>query len=776
MRVATSGKTPRKRKPRGGRPARDFLEPIISKIKRKRFLVYDIESKSEDTQSPGFTRPFLVGLFDPSKVKEPNEGYQEFRDEPHLRSRPWQTRHILPGGCMDKLLSVILTKEYSGCAFYAHNGGNFDHLFALTWLQEHRFPRGEYDFEVVPVQSSIITIRVWRVPEDPEEPIKDRWEFLDSMKLMPMGLDKACKTFGLPGKVEFNLSTHEDDAHWGIYLKQDCVALATVLTLFHNMVERLGGEVGVTTPSTAMKLFRRKFIGKNGCPEKIHRWAHWKGCSGQKSGTCLGCAHDWIRLGYYGGRTEIFRLIGLLLHYYDLNSSYVASMRNLMPIGDRIVEEGQIDWRRHHSPKNPKGRYGGFAEVTVYVPPDCAVPPLPHRDKKSGRLMFPAGQFHGVWSLEELELLEDPFVGGRIVHVVKTVWFKLKPMFREMVDELWKLRDPKLPGYDEGLSALAKLLGNSTYGKFAMKQQRSSVVFTKTDPKEGHCFLCPEPDPDYEGDPTVQSLCPSCEGSKPAMKDPDGDVWYQAHTVDAPYIIPHVASHITALSRIALWRYMKMAVQKGGQIYYTDTDSILTDVTLPTSSLLGELKDEYPGELLSYMAVQPKVYVIEKMNLNDKIRVRRELLSLAMSGDESVDASALDVSTREPWPGEADEGKTISSAAYVLEPHSKVTMKGFPSNMRTKANLLHLKGEKVTPLRHFMKPGRTLEWTQLEKVRSMAREGFRRPPKMRVVQKSFKTTYDKRIVLKDGISTRSAVLDEPVGGYVDGDNLAEAAE
>jgi hypothetical protein len=658
-----------------------YLRPITSKPKRRPFCAIDLESKDGDTQDPGFERPFLVGLYEPVK-----EEYQQFQNEPHLKHRAWARRHVELGGCVDKLMNVVLTRRYSGYVFYAHNGGSFDWLHLLVWLQEHR---DEYEFEVVPIQSTIQILRVWKLPENPEDPVKDKWDFLDSMRLLPMSLDKACKTFGLPSKLEHDLAMHEDDERWGLYLKQDCVALAGVMTKLHELVEnKLGGEVGITAPSTAMKLFRRRFLGKGGCPDRIDRYQHWSDC--ELGALCKGCCHAWIRLGYYGGRTEIFRFFGERLHYYDLNSSYVHAMRQLMPVADRMVERGKISWQHHPS---QGGSYSGFAECTVEIPADCPIPPLPSRHPETGKLVFQTGRFSGVWSLEELRLLDDPLVRGRIVKVVKTVWFGLRDVFSGMVDELWKLRDKRLEGYDEGLSALAKLLGNSTYGKFAMKQERSQIVFAKRhEPRPDgsrRCFLC--------GETSATGLCPDCEGSKPACDDPDSDVWYKVQRTDAAYIIPQIAAHVTALARVRLWGFMKMAIEAGGKLYYTDTDSLITDVELPTSEALGDLKDEYPGDLLDFVAVQPKVYMITKRKTGEK----------------------------------------------------KVTMKGFNKELRTPENLEKLaagigKDEGVIDTLPDGKP-----WRRLEKVRSLARNGFKEGPKMNHVRKGFNTRYDKRKALED---------------------------
>lgn len=870
----------------------DFLEPLRvtltddgcpAPVKIKPFGVIDIESKAGDTQEAGFTRPFLVGFLDVARAtgslpavkrgEKMRDPYLAFRDEPHLKDRPWRYRHMQPGGCIDKLFALILNEDYNGYNFYAHYGGGFDYLHFTTWLTAHR---DEFGFEIIPVQSSIQVLRVWRIPEDPVDPIRESWDFLDSHKILPMPLADACATFKIPGKLDHDLHMHEDDPRWEEYLKQDCKALGQVMECVYDMaINRLGGDVGITAASTAMKLFRRKYMGNYGISAKIPRHRHWAHCklkgTRKNPGPCIGCAHDWIRRGYYGGRTEIIRMFGTRLNYFDINSSYVAAMFQPMPIGSRIVDPGpSIHWARHHS---RGGRYAGFCECTVYIPPECPLPPLPHKDPKTGKLMFPTGQFHGVWSLEELALLDDPLVNGEIRYVSSTVWFKLEIMFEPMVNSLWALRDPTRADFDEGLSAFAKLLGNSTYGKFAMCQERTSVVFRK-DVEPTKCFLCGEEAP-------LTGLCNACQGSKPAKpNDDDFDVWYQAKQVDAPYIIPHVASHITAYARVALWNHMRTAlmtaaetspvaslavgdtvvkedgsfhllehlrfdadekrweahyvplhtykatpeivryvedqqVRVGGKVFYCDTDSIVTNVVLPTSSKLGGLKNEHPGDELNFFAIQPKVYLLERAQHNarvekahevrrryvasfgpqrrgeprmsdeeiaevaDRIRKGEELIAMVKKKIRDVDGKPID-----PW----------KIDPIVLKPFEKVTMKGFPPRMRTKENLEHLRGGRIDwdALREGRgaptgEPG-VLSWTQLEKVRSLARNGFVEPPQMRegnthaerryhAVSKSFQSKYDKRETLSDGSGrTRAKILAEPMGGLTWDDDDAQAAE
>ena len=677
------------------------LTPLTSKVKRKPFVVFDIESKHNETQMAGFTRPFLVGFYD-------GLHYQSFRNAPvcAAENQDWHRRYDSKGGCIDRFMRMLLTKKYAGHHIYAHNGGNFDFLFLLRWLLEHG---DEFSItKLIPVQSSIQMIEVRLVNAHKKKPIK--WTFLDSMKLLPMGLDRAAKTFGFAGKREMDLDLDESDPQWNEYLEKDCTELYQVMQATHDLIEdKLGGEVGMTTPATSMKLFRRRFMGKGECPDKIPCHAHLPDCkcpddpvTGHKAGAC---GHAFIRKAYYGGRTEIHRMKGENLHYYDINSSYVAAMLDGMPAGDCYAPYGEIDWRL-------RGHFVGFAEVTVHIPPECEVPPLPYRDvskPSAPKLLFPTGTFSGTWDIDELALLDHPRVKGKILETRQVVWYKKKKVFGEMVGELYKLRDKSLPTYDEGLSLLAKLLGNALYGKFGMNEERQSILVRKGGPcGPGECYLCRE----QTGNPD-KYLCGTCDGAEPVDDDGELGVYYVKSQFTASYIIPQIAAHITSLARIRLFHINMKVLDAGGKLYYNDTDSVLTDVELATGPGLGELKDEYPGELLKGEFVQPKVYLLEK---------------------------------KKPFEGEHHwaclDRKTCKGCS-----RSKVRMKGFGRSAQTKKNLRKLQR------------GESVAFERLAKVRTLARLGFREGPFMVDVVKSFQTTYEKRQVLPDG-STKARVIDE----------------
>jgi hypothetical protein len=692
----------------------ESLTALLSKVRERKILVYDLESKDGDTQRPGFTRVFLAGVYD-------GERFQAFRNHSSLRcAKDWASRAIQDGGCIDQCMRYILAREYRGHYIYAHNGGAFDHLHILPWLTARI---EEFSYVIVPIQSTIQVLKVT------ERSSKQTWTFLDSIRLLPMGLDKVAKTFGLGGKVQHKLETPEDAIEeWDGYLEGDCVKLHQSLVKFQTIVkDEMGGELGITTPSTAMKLYRRKYMGHGKAPAIIDQHRHFKECDGRKPlpleeppanvkkvsnaqgqhkknpplpnknvkhgkesvcEPCNACMHDWIRKSYYGGRTEVYRSAGKGLTYYDINSSYPRAMLEDMPAG--IVKQ--------YGPKKTVADFYrierdaiGFVECEVYIPPTCYLPPLPYRDEQRGKLIFPTGTFRGVWAWDELKLLFDRLVGGTIKTVTRSVWYQRKSLFFDFVKELYRYRDKDQPDFDEGMALIAKLMMNSLYGKFGMNEDRREIIVLGKGekPPEGATF------PRFE------------DGAEDVLSR----VCFIEKHVSPPYIIPQISSQITALARIRLWNFMADIVRRGGSLYYCDTDSIITDLSdIPTSSGLGDLKNEYPGELIEVEISGPKMYMLRK-------------------------AKAFKDEHRPSCPRFNGKASDVDCKGCS---RVKLAMKGIPKDKRTEATLKKFrKGQKV-------------EFGRLEKLGAMAERGFRTPPRMRDTHKHHIAQYDKRTFIDGG--------------------------
>lgn len=622
-----------------------YLKPLTSKPKTLGIFALDIESKRDDSQDAGFTRPFKVGFFDGSE-------YTSFSDSGRMAFRlPWQEWHLREGGCIDAFCKFLFSgggedrkrfQSLNGFC-YGHNAGKFDFLFILGWLLRHR---DEYVFEIASVMSKIQRLDVWVKGTDPDT--AGKWVFADSVSLLPMSLDKVGDTFCRNvflddtldedgnkvrlGKRKMSLDLPEWDPLWDIYLKDDCRVLWYGVTAYQTMISKLGGEVGITSPATAMKTFRRSFQ-----KDWIYIGKHFPGCDGKCpdedlcergtgcDGKCHGCLHKWIRLGYYGGRVEPHRKFGTYILCYDINSSYPASMRSPMPIGKPTVY-GPMKFADMARLRKTQV---GFVECTVEIPKNCKLPPLPWRVPEGrritvtqpdgtetvvppGKLVFPTGRISGVWDYDELCLLMHPLVDGKIVEVKKSVWYQQKPIFVDFVDTLYKFRDKNDPSnYERGvierdgkggilnedefgaaLAEVCKLMMNALYGKFGMRPERTGLLLV-----------------DVEAGPSAWP-----ENAEPLWRSPtdvpeDCLVWEEDRYVEAPYIIPQVSAHITALSRIRLFMGAADVLAQGGTLYYMDTDSIRTSVAIPDSLMLGGWKLENPKDvILESTFVLPKLY------------------------------------------------------------------------------------------------------------------------------------------------------------------------
>lgn len=614
-----------------------MLTPLTKKVRTTPFLVVDIESKDGASRiRSGFTRPFMVGVYD-------GDVYMEFRDE-RPRHGAWDERYYQQGGCVDLALRYILQSKYRGHHIYAHNAGRFDYLFFLPWLM---YCGQKFDFEIIPVSSSIQVLDIKRG--------HSKWRFLDSYKLIPTALDKALKAFGLPGKVQHNLDLHENDPSWSPYLKQDCVGLYQLLTRFHDyIVNALGGEVGITAPATSMKLFRRKYLHRK-YPREIH-------------------THDFVRGGYFGGRVEVFRTQGEKLRYYDINSSYPRAMLEKMPAGDASCWDGS-------PPSGLTRNRIGFVDCDVWVPPEVVVPPLPIKagpelPQCQGKLVFPVGRLSGIWEWSELEKAVS--LGVEIETFRQSVWYESAYLFRDFVMDIYRYRDKSRDDYNEALAQIAKIMLNSLYGKFGMKTERLKVYRWS--------------DPDLPDD------------AYPANRnDLDCPIWYAKTEVDAPYIMPQISARVTALARIRLLDAMLEARARGGYVYYCDTDSVITDVELDTSTELGALKDEYPdvsGHLTGRF-LGPKLYALGATQYN-----RRE---------------------QEAWTGFLMRSSEL---------WSKVKAKGFQ--------------ERTIDLLERLASGEVIYQDRLEKVGTLAQASFMRGPRMRTVPRRLRGDAGKRELLPDG--------------------------
>lgn len=394
----------------------------------------------------------------------------------------------------------------------------------------------------------------------------------------------------------------------------------------------------LTIASQAMTVFRTNFLEKGAVPMLSLQ------------------LQNMIREGYYGGFTEAFQP----LHYFrngecgravDVCSMYPWAMfYNEFPVGHPETHmQVDLDLKLHR----------GFAKVTVQPPDDLLLPVLPSRSE--GKLLFDLqGPKTGVWSTEELKyavergykILATEWVihwkqwSNKLFRGYIRIFFLLKTLasgtklttFSEKLAYLEQhmkalemtiddeavtaiLRSHQGEGEDvskdprerervlvellkpnAAQKAIAKLLLNSLYGKFAENP------YSTTEQVQGHAAF-------YKLASATDKILLSVR----VIKDDVAEVvWIPlvpdaATASDKKHVCVPLAALITAYARIKLMRTIESIGVK--RVLYCDTDSVYYiespgDPPVPTSSVLGGLEDDLKGGRLVdlFVSTGPKAY------------------------------------------------------------------------------------------------------------------------------------------------------------------------
>ena len=265
---------------------------------------------------------------------------------------------------------------------------------------------------------------------------------------------------------------------------------------------------------------------------------------------------ELFRNGYYGGRVEIFKMRGENLHYYDVNSLYPSVMYDFeYP----LIENNNLEYVNEFIPDAL-----GYYYIKVKVPETEYIPLLPYRDKE-GKLLFPQGTWQGWYYSPEVSKAIEL---GYSVKVLKGYVFKRTDyIFREFVDYYYNIKK-----HSSGAKKfIAKLMLNSLYGKFGQHRELDTFEVSEDSP---YMYL------PYLNLARVKTLS------------------------YAKYIHSEIAGLITSYARLRLYSLFERAGKEN--IYYCDTDSIITSKELSTSDALGDIKNE--DNIKSFIAINPKVY------------------------------------------------------------------------------------------------------------------------------------------------------------------------
>lgn len=389
------------------------------------------------------------------------------------------------------------------------------------------------------------------------------WRWRDSWLILQDPLEKLCESFKPIHKklVRPPYPYEKYREQWLEYCVNDCLALAEILEMFNNTIRDLGGCIAPTIASIAMLTYRKKYQ-----PMPLPTYFEW---------------NNFIRRGYYGGNVEIYTMyamdVGRPYYLYDCNSEFPAVMyENIFPVSKPT--------RVHYKDADECRGKCGMMECEIITPPDLDIPLLPFRTPER-KLLFPLGKWTAVY---EFSLVEKALDYGYHIKPLRTIEFEGEKIFKDYVGTLYPLKQQAEEG---SMRETIKYLLNSLYGKFGERPEREEII---TDPKE------------------------SILGTLPF----DNVFGYtlRKNIRNSAYHLPAIPARVTGLALIKLFEKKMEIIKNGGTIYYSDTDSIVTDLLMPTSTALGGWKKVYDIREAVFLA--PKAYCLNLYNVEEPFKIK----------------------------------------------------------------------------------------------------------------------------------------------------------
>lgn len=354
---------------------------------------------------------------------------------------------------IESFLQNELTFSNRGKWFYAHAGGLADIQFVFDTIINLNKENPIYNITASFSGSSAIIVHIRRG--------KNSFHFIDSFWLLRTKLSNIGKWVGMiKGGVQEDENVDDDEferikkekRRWyaevpfhelRTYNEQDCKILWNAIDSYQQILLGFGGQLQMTQASSAMGLFRRKYLSKD------VKTSHY--------------ANAMARESYFASRVEVMQKNVTNSFYYDINSSFPYAMTFPCP-GDYLGTSDRI-------PDN--GIY--IADVEVEVAED-SLTPAPFRMK--GRVFFPFGKWRSWFTSIDLELIQN--CGGRILKVYSVLRFSEFHDLAQYSNDIYTRRKNSTSDFEK---ETFKLLLNSLYGKFAENPIKSGLEINpeKTD-------------------------------------------------------------------------------------------------------------------------------------------------------------------------------------------------------------------------------------------------------------------------------------------------------
>ena len=447
---------------------------------------------------------------------------------------------------------------------------------------------------------------------------KVKLSFKDSYRVLPLSLRKLAKAFDVSvqkSTFPHHLASYDmldycgvsptdpNDKNWSFrgtsvkYLENDLNSLYLVLIAFLLVIQRkymLNFYQYRSLPSLALAIYRAKFMPRVKIP------------------VLSGLIANTIRSAYFGGRIEVFKPVVKDGYLYDVNSLYPSCMLNDMPAGiPTYVYKPCLD------------TFFGFAEADV-VAPNIRKPFLPRRIE--GRTVFTLGSFRGWYFSEELKYAKS--LGYQINLQQGYKFERGKHIFTKYINHFYAMKKQASSTYEY---YVAKLMMNSLYGRFGLKNEQTRSTFVD---KEEFNKIVEEHEIDkfheydennyyveYKKVPAPKLTGWSAEFFKKVLVNEQEKQGIKSSI--------SIAAAITSYGRITMYKFIVRP-----DCHYTDTDSIVLSTKLDDEHVnnnLGGFKLEYA--IADGIFVSPKAYAIKTADDQSVVKFKGISKGRASRGD-----------------------------------------------------------------------------------------------------------------------------------------------
>lgn len=491
---------------------------------------------------------------------------------------------------------------------WSFNGSNFDMMFLLNEL----FAR--FNPEMVGSCSSVKSMTVHNI------------KFVDFYKLYPVGsLEKQAQSW----KVEFqkgkfdhnkmhaaNIEEHLEEAK--AYCLDDCRALAGLILKHMEFCREIGAQYTASGISgLVLKYYLSTYIPEywEDKPKCLKSENDIELPANEKTPFMIEPLPYWLdqifREGFRGGITLLFIPRGphpstpnKKLSYWDINSSYPASMlKNDMPVKLNGYVKKKIFLQDLKDNKIELNDCYYYVIKKYRFKPNILYPMFPEMDDH-GMIWYKLenDRDHHVWGNELMLCLKYDV----LEYLELEGWydFERKNIFADFITEMYEKRLAASKNNDDVKKCAFKLWMNSLYGKLGQKVYPSKI-FCNQERFQHLLNIVNAPGP-----LSNQTKIVDIEILTSVIRCITvGDIDYKRAG------FPFIPSKITSSSRCNLMEVI-YEITDGGKVpnvYYVDTDSIVSSVDIPEKykheTELGKWKKE--GTVLEFIGCGAKFYYMK---------------------------------------------------------------------------------------------------------------------------------------------------------------------